>query len=232
MSWTLASSIVIVYLEVKNNRPDKTQNQLWIAINNILSANVDKAHLSQLLFFSLFFIRISSPSAYSKSPGRIERFGVDGSDSSPFHAPRSKVQVRCIFDAFFHTKKSNQESMIRRAEKNWKFSALHLLCVLSFKVTHSLLYRHTHCETKKGDNLSQCIKINHFRIWLISLFGQKIRWAKQKKWNPIYHCHWWHAWFCLTSSGTLDESQCFKVIFFWMKSASCLKILSDSSINY
>ena len=130
----------------------------------------------------------------------------------------TRLEVRFKFVAFL-THFFTQKSRIKRVwweeqRKNWKFSALHLLCVLSFKVTHSLLYRHTHCETKKGDNLSQCIKINHFRIWLISLFGQKIRWAKQKKWNPIYHCHWWHAWFCLTSSGTLDESQCFKVIFF------------------
>lgn len=47
--WQMAGrhDAVIVYLEVKNNRPDKAQNQFGIAVDNVLGANVDKAHLSR-----------------------------------------------------------------------------------------------------------------------------------------------------------------------------------------
>ena len=84
-------------------------------------------------------------------------------------------------------------------EKNGKillFAKLNQICTA--QTAHN-----TH-RLGKGDNLSQRIKINHFRIWLISLFGQKTK----KKWvdknvNPIYHCHWWHAWLCLTSARAL-----------------------------
>lgn len=106
--------------------------------------------------------------------------------------------------------------------KSWLFAKLDQICTAH--VAHN-----TH-RLGKGDNLSQRIKINHFRIWLISLFGQeneKIEWV-DKNVNPIYHCHWWHAWLCLTSARALR--------FFETENSEKLKsavfeVLSDS-INY